>query len=183
MLTSLFKTLQSLVYNDINDASAMTQSPRPDDEDDEDVISPLTCLMIDEATITTKGPLLNKLVTPPTITTSIDSSNAAVIVDSPLPSTLPSKSTSSTDSAESLKKRRIMSTYDAYFEYDPIKSRKKGKLTKSRKNNGGGGGPAKFNDVVVSYTLGTMPSDIVKCVSQNKTTLIGARLQSISPCD
>ncbi|SAL97895.1 hypothetical protein [Absidia glauca] len=163
MLTSLFKTLQSLVYNDTNDTSAMTQSPRPDDEDDEDVIPPLTCLMIDEATITTKDPILNTIVTPSTTTTSIDSSNAVMVIDSPIPCTLPSKSTSSTDSAESLKKRGIMSTYDAYFEYDPIKSRKKGKMTKARRSNGGGGGgPVRFDDVVVSYTLGTMPSDIVK---------------------
>jgi hypothetical protein len=66
-----------------------------------------------------------------------------------------------------------MSTYDAYFEYDPIKSRKKGKMTKARRSygGGGGGGPVRFDDVVVSYTLGTMPSDIVKYVIQNKATL------------
>ncbi|CAO3584081.1 unnamed protein product [Absidia cylindrospora] len=86
----------------------------------------------------------------------------ATTLDNRMTLTPSSSTTSSQGSDGSLKKRRIISTYNAYFDYDRKKSRKKGRTNKAKESSSSTSGPIMFDNVVVSYTLDTLPKDIEK---------------------
>ncbi|CAO3647309.1 unnamed protein product [Cunninghamella echinulata] len=66
-------------------------------------------------------------------------------------------------SMEPVKKKPIISTHDAYFGYDPSPKPTKRKNKRSKKMKQQQYiEPIRFNDVIVSYTLETMPKEIEK---------------------
>ncbi|KAI8086364.1 RNA cap guanine-N2 methyltransferase-domain-containing protein [Halteromyces radiatus] len=189
MLTRLFKSIQSIIYNqqttDDNNQPSMTVSPPSptigqtlsDENENNDPIPPISILMIEE----TGSPIPSDTSISALLSTTeleeqdnlVDQHDTCLDINSTPPVTssttlalevVPTPSTSTTSSLgsdSSLKKRRILSTYDAYAGYDqvqPTKSRNK----RSKRVKKADPECIVFDNVVVSYTQKTMPKDMEK---------------------
>ncbi|ORZ13261.1 RNA cap guanine-N2 methyltransferase-domain-containing protein [Absidia repens] len=159
------KTLTSLETYTIEQGAGIVSSASDDlvrtTQGDKLTNDTTTLIILDDNDVTTESDPLNTIDR--MTTTEIETkSTTTTTLDNKMTLT-PSNSTTSNLSRDgSLKKRRIISTYDAYFDYDRKKPRKKGRMNKAKESHSSTLSPIMFDNVVVSYTLDTLPKDIEK---------------------